>query len=124
MADGDFTIPTYLGTPGNHHRTGLEGKDAVLIQALNEDRSHSETNREVRSEGRDIARNVFENRVERERDVRELAVELQKLHGELGDKIHREGERTREMVTGFRLSDQAAEIAYLRSKLPVTVALP
>lgn len=119
MADGDFTIPTYLASPGgNHHcREGLEGKDAVLIEALHNDRGHAEGTRETRSEGRDVLRAVFESRIERERDTREVAKELLKFRCEIEEKVHCEGEKTRDLIKEFRFLDQAAEIAFLKAEL-------
>lgn len=124
MADGDFTIPTYLASPGGgccgHHgrdRGGLEGKDATLIHALQDDRAHAEGTRETRDEGRFILRALADERQERERDFRELALELSNARCELKEKIHHEGEKTRDLIRDFRQLDQAAEIACLKAKL-------
>jgi hypothetical protein len=131
---GTEVVTTHSG----YGRHGLEGKDSVLIEGLNNGNLHREATRDVLASSKDNQLAVLENRVQAamlskdmERQLAQQALEnrvaLIETKYELAAGVIADGEKTRDLIRTNRDVDQAValvdaknEILALKTKLGVT----
>ena len=122
---------------GHYGHRGLEGKDSVLIEGLNNSNLHREVTRDILVSARENQASTMENRFNnatliKDAELRSQAhvlqnrVDMVEMKAELAAAVHSDGERTRDLMRSHEerrhaveLADAKDEIAALKAKLGI-----